>query len=1478
MEMNLFLPQEVQAKTELEMIANVKYQIVGAKDSNPIIGCQQDGVTGSYLVTLDDVRLSAEDAAFILANTESADLSKLSKKKTYTGKEVFSAIIPDGINSLEKKDGKIKFQVKDGNLLTGNLNKAKVGSKKNSLIHFVWDKKGGEVTRKFIDDIQKLVLNYLLIDGFTVGFGDCFIDRKLMDDIRKQIQDKMLETNYEITEMENQADSISYETYESNLAGSLNSFGSNLHKLAGDNLSKDNGFYVLSFGAKAKGSQLNIGKMVSCMSQQSVEGKRPKKRVNGRALAHFHYNDDTPQARGFAANNFLTGLRGHEYFFHSMGGREGLIDTAIKSVTWETPIVLIENNEPKYTEIGKWIDNLLENNKENVKHYKERDMELLDTTNMYIPTTDYEGNVSWGKISAVTRHDPGKELYEIKTGGGRNVIVTESKSLLIWNERLGEFREKLTPEIKIGDFVPVTETLNEPPIIKNSIDVSNYLSKSKYVYGTDYHKAINMMDSEMKNRKHCSSGWWNIHNGNEFILPFTKKASLQRSKVRANQENIKTGYIYPYGANRSIVEIPDKFELNNTNGIFLGLFIAEGNVDKNSIRITNIDNTIINFVKVWFENHKIKYDISTKINKIGGVSQTIRGNSSILADFLRKLVGHRAENKFIPSEAFIASKDFVKGLLNGYFSGDGSITKNSIDASSASKRLIEGINMLCSRFGIYGKTYTTILKRNNLGTQNIKPSHRLRISAQWAKRFSKEIDLIHKEKDTKMKSKKWIDCHRIFKTLNNVVLDEIKEINKIDIKDHPKVYDLTIPETFNFGLANGLQVRDTASTGYIQRRLVKTMEDLMVNYDGTVRNSTGQILQFVYGDNGIDQTVQADNRFYCLSEDNKTLESNYVMNDKELKQTKTSKKSNEQYEKMFKELRDEIRNIYIDGSLESSMTESFLLPINLYRMVQDAMDDSRKLKYDLTGDYILEKIEEILTDLKTDLTAKSLDKSSRKIQDENERNVKKLVKLGMLEYLSPKRCVYEYNMNKSDFDLLVEDIKGSFLKAIVNPGEMVGVIAAQSIGEPCTQLTLNTKHFAGVAGKSAATSGVPRLEEIFGYSKNIKTPILTMYLEKENEENESLGKTIASSMNHITIRELINNVEIYYYDEKSKSEANEKISNDDVSKSGAFFFNTKKNLEQFPWLLRFELDREKMLDLEVVMLNIKTQILSYYHSVTQNVKSLRRDEKEIWQAINGGAILSNLDTSDIPTIHIRLGLNNINFQILTNFLKLVLNDIKLKGINDIQGAVYTKELKPSYDEKTGELLKKKIVEISTAGINMEEIRKYKFINHDRTFLNDMETIRKYYGMEAVRSFLIIELTRTFRAGGVGVPNYNHLSLIGDLMTYTGEIVSIDRHGANRVDLDPMARASFERTMDHFVNASIFNEKDKIRATASKIMVGQIIPGGTGAFDLVLDTERIANSEYLDDEYQGRTTFDGFQANPFMEDILQTDKVNVDFLT
>jgi len=275
---------------------------------------------------------------------------------------------------------------------------------------------------------------------------------------------------------------------------------------------------------------------------------------------------------------------------------------------------------------------------------------------------------------------------------------------------------------------------------------------------------------------------------------------------------------------------------------------------------------------------------------------------------------------------------------------------------------------------------------------------------------------------------------------------------------------------------------------------------------------------------------------------------------------------------------------------------------------------------------------------------------------------------------------------------------------------------------------------------------------------------------------------------------------------------------------------------------------------------------------------MKRDQKEIWENIIGGAVLSNKDTSDIPTIHIKLGFNNFNYPMITKLLKIFLNDVYLKGVKDIESAYKTKDLRVVIDEETGVLESKSDYDniITTSGINLNEIRIIKGIDQEKVYLNDVYLVYKSFGVEGARSLLINELKRTFSGGGANF-NYQHLVVLADLMTYTGAIISIDRHGINKMELDPLARASFENTMDHFVNASIFNQKDRVKATSSRIMTGRVIPGGTGAFELMLDTQKLSNSEFLDDEYQGRTTFDGFKDNDLFKDIMENDDVNIDFL-
>jgi DNA-directed RNA polymerase II subunit RPB1 len=295
------------------------------------------------------------------------------------------------------------------------------------------------------------------------------------------------------------------------------------------------------------------------------------------------------------------------------------------------------------------------------------------------------------------------------------------------------------------------------------------------------------------------------------------------------------------------------------------------------------------------------------------------------------------------------------------------------------------------------------------------------------------------------------------KTHNDVVLESIIEINQVDSSLYPKVYDLTIPSTLNFGLANGLHVVDTADSGYLQRKLIKGMEDVMMTYDKTVRSGNNVLMQVIYGDNGINQTHYKEVELRLVNMGNKEVEKTFCFNDSELDQMcsefKLSKTDftrwNKDLAKYMCALRDDIRRIQMKARMNYiTMQSAYQLPVNMNRIVEDAKNLAFNGKQERPSPlYIMHAINYIL---KPDITKISLigqdhDEKSIKYGDQN--RAKTLFRIALMEYLNPKRCIYEYGLTKIQFDQMVVEIIKSFRKACVEPGEMVGVLTAQSLGE-----------------------------------------------------------------------------------------------------------------------------------------------------------------------------------------------------------------------------------------------------------------------------------------------------------------------------------------------------------------------------------------------------------------------------------------------
>lgn len=1257
-EMNIHIAQSIKARNELKRIANVKLQIIGAKDSNPIIGCKQDSLSGAYMLTQQDVKLKGSLVANLLCDTSSDTKFEIQMDKYYTGHEVFSHIIPKGINSVKMSGGKKTFEIVDGQLTIGKLDKSSLSTTKNSIIHYIWDKHGPDKTRRFIDDTQRLILNYLMKSGLTMGYADCVSSDKVSKMVNKMINDKILEYNVLLTQYENDTEQLDHAMIETLLLEELNAFGSNISKILDDTLQPNNNLRI-TIKSGAKGSSMNLQHTMGCIGQKAVEGTRIKKKVENRTLPIFHRDDDTPEARGFIKNSFSTGVDSYEFFYDAMAGREGLIDTAIKSVTWETPIVIMVNNIMIYTEIGKWIDELLLNNKDKIEHYEEKQMELLEVENIYIPTTDYNGNVSWGQVSAVTRHDPTLELYKITTESGRSVIVTDSKSLLIWNKELEEFREVLTKEIKIGDYVPVTLNLPHPHILK--YDMFSNLD-------------VNML-----------------------LLP---KNTIAEQLIN---------YI-------------------SYNGIY------------------NKDNIVIN-------------------------------------------------------------------------------TNNDKEANI--------LSMLFSRIKVFCQL------RNN--------------------QVIIKLD--------------WLSEVKYDNQLNDIIMDKIIDIKLIDISKHKKVYDLTIPSTFNFGLANGLQVRDTAKTGYIQRQLIKGLEDISVKYDNTVRNSKNVIIQYIYGENGIEQSSQSEIAISLVDMNNEKIDNVFGFTKSEIKKltdklkikSKELESFNDKYIKRIKGYRDNLRIIQARANNNFKIIEEkYMLPVNLVRLTHDY--NNHKEKLDLNPIDIYDTLEDLLNGLETRLIA-GLKKSNKYLLSDD-RSLKYLFEIALHNYICPKKCIFEYGLSKEQFNNLINDIKLNFIKAMVQPGEMIGVIAAQSIGEPTSQLTLNTKHAAGVASKTTATRGVPRIEELLHFSKDIKTPQMVVYFNSDICEDRQKINKIASYFKYLSIKELIETAAIYY--NYNGNDELSKMLKDDNVQMPFFINNQKEDLASLPFVFRLKLDMEKMHDKETSILDIKTKFIVYWQKNFTNFKNMKKNEKDIFSKITRCAILSNNEL-----IHIRFNMTSFNYTLLTDFLKIVLEQITLKGLDNIEGLDITHERKLIFNENTGDSIDIKEYIVYTSGINFIKLKYLKGIDMSRTYCNDINTIYKMYGIEAARQILLNEFMTTFIASGSRI-NHNHMSVLVDMMTHNGVITSIDRHGLGKLDTDPLSKASFEKTMDHFINASVFNEKDSMKSVSARVMMGKVILGGTGAFDLLLDTNKLVNSEYIKDESGGRITFTPLEEDGLIKDIIKYGIQKIDF--
>lgn len=407
----------------------------------------------------------------------------------------------------------------------------------------------------------------------------------------------------------------------------------------------------------------------------------------------------------------------------------------------------------------------------------------------------------------------------------------------------------------------------------------------------------------------------------------------------------------------------------------------------------------------------------------------------------------------------------------------------------------------------------------------------------------------------------------------------------------------------------------------------------------------------------------------------------------------------------------------------------------------------------------------------TSSTKKPTTESTVEVTSSIDKNMeKRFIKMREERRLPPKVMdelvskISKLDITKKEFDEICDNVIESYERSLVEPGEAVGTVAAQSIGEPGTQMTLRTFHYAGVAELSV-TQGLPRLIEIVDARNNPSTPTMKIYLDNQIASDRNDAKRIARDIEMVLVESVASNVSI------------------DLLRQA----------------IDIRLDPELMEDK-----GLTVELVS--NAIQEKLKGKGEVEP-------GDGVIFVYPANDTLA----------ELQRLSEKIR----DVRVKGINDVTHVVIRKEL-------DGYVL-------YTEGSNLQDALEVSGVNPHKIYTNNLREIYQVLGIEATRNAIIREAMNVLNEQGMDV-DVRHIILVADMMTADGNISQIGRHGISGSKNSALARAAFEVTIKHLLGAGIAGTKDPLRGITENVILGQLIPLGTGAIDLLMNPQAPASSK------------------------------------
>jgi len=1487
--MNLHMPQDPESEAELKNLAAVPYQIVSPANNSSIIGIYQDSMLGSYQFTRPNIRFSPRDAMNILMMFDGVNehllLDDVKKDGGITNFDILSQIMPPlsmryktKAFKEDKDDAKTSnavIEIKNGKYMRGQMDKSVLGARTRGLLQRVCNDFGNMASAKFIDDLQNVVTEYMKSSSFSVGVSDLISDQKTNDEIvqvitKKKTDVKNLIDQVQIGVFENNTGKTNEQEFETQVNSILNQATSEAGKIGLKSLDKDNRF-VIMVNAGSKGSDLNISQMISCLGQQNVDGKRIPYGFDNRTLPHFTKYDDSPGARGFVESSYINGLSPQELFFHAMGGRVGLIDTAVKtSTTGYIQRRLIKGLE----DLMVSYDMTIRTNKNKIVQFSYGD-DNIDTTKVedqsipivgmstqdiyahYLIPEEASSVKTLSNIflkNTLTRQKKQNKDFMDKTHSYINMMIANRESII-----KNVFKNK--GDSNVACPVAFSYVINNIQgqcniTISSLVDITllEALEMIEHCY-TNLEKIYYAPPTQLFKTLFyyylCPKDLLVIKRFNKAALTLL----LDTITIDYKRAVIAPGEMVGMIAGQSIGEVSTQMTLNSVT-FETPIIVRESTGEIKKYEIGKFIENKINVAKKM-EYYKEKDTTYAELEDYYEIPSCDE-DGNILWKRIEAVTRHPVINKD-------GSNTMLKITTHEEREVIATKAKSFLKLVNGKILPVDGDTLKVGDYLPVSKKQIDFTEKRNLNLRNILPPTEYIYSDEikkakevmheyrwWSLHQGKTFTLPYKRSDSfvaKVKETLRNGCKTKTTFAPNCIYTLQTNMNNYNI---PEI----IPLDYNFGYligaysAEGCMTKFQISIANNDTEYFKPILELCQQWNITTKIYKNENKN---KEGWTSQDLRIYNTVLCrllekmcgkLSH-NKFVSDNIVFSNKECILG--------------------FLDAYIGGdgyvnTIEkivsvSSVSKDLLIDVQQILNVLDIYSYIKKNKKQEKNNRgtLPENIHQLYT---LNITGSQLHNLASLL------NIKLKYKQDNLVELLKHDYTYEIHRNATiipnqiDDELILEQRNGNYLGVIFD--RIISIEEVENTTNYAYDLTVadtrnfnlhngicvrDTFHFAGVASKSNVTRGVPRIEEILSLSSDIKNPSLSIYLKPEDERLKEKAQTIMYMLEHTRLEEIVKSIEMCF----DPDDLNTLISEDkDTIEQYRAFENmvaecSEVNLqsdenEKSKWIIRMVLDPEVMLEKNITMDDVNFTLKNCYDDQISCVYSDFNSDKLIFRIRMNEIIKSGSGRGGQKKAKVNPLDQSDQIYILKNFQDQILQNVVLRGIKGINKVILRK-IVDNMIEQNGIYKKQDIWVLDTVGTNLLDVLGVDYIDNTRTISNDIVEIYNVLGIEAARHAIYNELVEVVEFDGTYI-NYHNYSVLVDRMTFTNKLISIFRHGINNDNIGPIAKASFEETPEMFLKAARHAELDTMRGISANVMCGQEGFFGTSAFQVVLDIDEM----------------------------------------